>query len=136
MTEWERIKRDAVDLYLAGFHCSEAVFAAVGRKRIPGFQSDWVRLSTGFGGGVADQGDLCGAIVGGLMVIGALHGRCSPDEDDGRCHRLCRRFYRRFAERCGHTACLDIRRSIPGWTRRKCAATVERAVEILRELLG
>ncbi len=95
-----------------------------------------MKLSTGFGGGVADLGDLCGAVVGAVMVLGALYGRETSGEDHRECWQLCKDFYAEFAKRCKYTSCSQIRLSMPGgWSHRKCARTVEQATDILLALL-
>ena len=42
-----------------------------------------VRVTTGFAGGLGEiKQEMCGALSTGVMIIGALHGRNSLEEDD------------------------------------------------------
>ena len=101
------------------------------------FDEEWVRLANGFGGGIAEALDVCGALVGGVMVIGALYGRRDPSGDQATNWRLCREYHRRFQEAFPATDCRTIRDSIPdGWTHEKCAATVRTAMQILLGILA
>jgi C_GCAxxG_C_C family probable redox protein len=44
-------------------------------------ESDCIpRIATGFGGGIGKQGEVCGAVSGGVMVIGLLRGRTQSDD--------------------------------------------------------
>ena len=47
------------------------------------------RMTTGLAGGVGcSEEELCGALSGGTLIIGSLHGRTSPDANDDECQRL------------------------------------------------
>ena len=95
------------------------------------------RMTTGLGGGVGDtRQEICGALSGGALVIGALHGRTRPDEDDKRCMRLVTRYRERFAQELGATCCGDLRASGYGsGGTTPCSVLVEQAARILLETL-
>jgi C_GCAxxG_C_C family probable redox protein len=64
-------------------------------------------------GGIAQEHQTCGALLGGLMAIGIA---CLPSslEEVGQDERkalanLSRQYYRRFEKEIGHTRCFDIR---------------------------
>jgi C_GCAxxG_C_C family probable redox protein len=38
-------------------------------------------IATGFGAGIARHGEICGAVVGGVMAIGVLRGRRDPVDE-------------------------------------------------------
>jgi len=40
-----------------------------------------LRIATGFGGGMGRKQEVCGAVTGGIMVLGLLHGR---GENEGK----------------------------------------------------
>jgi C_GCAxxG_C_C family probable redox protein len=65
-------------------------------------------IATGFGGGLGRRGLVCGALSGGVMVIGLKYG-CSLDKDCretvyGLTLELCRRFEEQF----GTTSCYKL----------------------------
>lgn len=71
----------AANYFGNGFHCAEAVVAAVletiGEE--PGMAT---AHATAFGGGFGRTfAEACGALAGGLIVIGHIHGRNIPDCD-------------------------------------------------------
>lgn len=58
---------------ISGLQCSQAVLATLGEQL--GFdRKQALKLASGFGGGIASQGDLCGAVSGAIMAIGLKHG--------------------------------------------------------------
>jgi len=104
---------------------------------VENFDREWVRLANGFGGGIAGVGDVCGAVIGSVMVIGALYGRKDLTEDQTTCWRLSEEFQRRFLAFFSSTNCQFIKDAKPGgWTHEKCAETVKIALQILFEILA
>ena len=97
----KRIEQD----FMAGHHCSEVIFMHLGRFHDPNFDPGLMKLATGFGGGIAEEADVCGALVGGVMLIGYLYGRTSLDEDQGLCWELASAYRRRFLKELGGTSC-------------------------------
>jgi len=59
-----------------------------------GYVDDWVqRMTTGLAGGVGgSHQEMCGALSGGVLLIGAMHGRTRSDEDDSQCRKLAVEF--------------------------------------------
>ncbi len=110
---------------------------SVGEKMVENFDEEWIRMANGFGGGIAEALDVCGALVGAVMTIGALYGRRDLSEDQSTNWRLCREYHRRFLEAFTSTNCLDIRETkVNGWTHQKCAKTVRISMQILLEMLS
>jgi C_GCAxxG_C_C family probable redox protein len=96
------------------------------------------RMTTGLGGGVGGtEKELCGALSGGVLLIGALHGRTRPHEDDSRCQMLVSRYRERFAQELGATLCHELRESGFGSEGTvPCSVLVERATHTLLEVLA
>jgi C_GCAxxG_C_C family probable redox protein len=95
-------------------------------------------MATGFSGGIGDtREELCGALSGGVMVIGGLLGRSSADGDDQPAIRAVARYREHFLEQFGYTQCGELREKVvdascgPG----SCAALVEEAAAILMAVL-
>lgn len=124
--------------FMSGHHCSEVVFAHLGRYYDDDFDPKLMRLATGFGGGIAEEADACGALVGGVMLIGYLCGRSSLAEDQTRCWALSRAYCRRFREELGGTTCRHFTqgRFCPENHRRCADEVVLPAVCILLDILG
>ena len=63
----------AITLFENGCNCAQAVFAAF--ADLCGIEEKLaLRISSSFGGGLARQREICGAVSGACMVLGALYG--------------------------------------------------------------
>jgi len=96
------------------------------------------RMATGLAGGVGNtQQEMCGALSGGVLVIGGLLGRRSLNESDRPALEIATRYRARFLEELGATQCARLREMVhaPGGLG-SCALLVERAAMILLELLA
>lgn len=96
-------------------------------------------MATGFSGGLGNtRQELCGALSGGVMVIGALFGRTSFQEDDRLAIELADRYRRRFLDEFGYTQCAELREQVvetpEGFT--SCGGLVEHAAASLLQLLS
>jgi C_GCAxxG_C_C family probable redox protein len=92
-----------------------------------------LRASTALAGGLGcSHEEVCGALNGGMMLIGVLYGRTDPETDDTECNRLACAYRDRFVAEFGLSRCADLRASGYGsegiWP---CSELVERATRIL-----
>ena len=55
------------------YHCAGAVLSRIEPCLRPELGSI-LKITQGFSGGVAFQGDICGALMGGVFALGAVHG--------------------------------------------------------------
>jgi C_GCAxxG_C_C family probable redox protein len=110
----------------------------VGEHVLGDLSSQCAQMATGFAGGLGDtQQEMCGALSGGVLVIGGLLGRKSLGESDRPALDLATRYRQRFVAEFGDTQCARLRETavyVPGGPG-SCAALVERAATILLELL-
>jgi C_GCAxxG_C_C family probable redox protein len=66
-----------------GYNCAECILEAVLAHIDTGLPKEALKVATGFGGGVGLYGDTCGAITGGVLAVGAVHGRSElPEGED------------------------------------------------------
>jgi C_GCAxxG_C_C family probable redox protein len=71
-------KEKARDFHDRGFGCCQSVLSTFCEEY--GLDStNAMQLSTGFGGGMARMGDVCGALTGGFMVLGLKYGKLNAD---------------------------------------------------------
>lgn len=91
----------AVELFRKGFSCSQSVFAAY--SDLFGLdQKTALRISDGFGGGIARRQDLCGAVSGAVMLLGLRYGRTRAEDTESHertfsyVNRLCEEFTRKY----------------------------------------
>jgi C_GCAxxG_C_C family probable redox protein len=92
--------------FAQGFNCSQSVLLAfadeLGLK--PGMAA---RITSAFGGGVARSGRICGAVSGGLMVLGLRYGNNIATDRGAKeaTYALARRYMEEFAKRHGSVDC-------------------------------
>ena len=139
----------AVTKLLQGYNCAQAVFFSMsGAVRVD--PNTALRLASGFGAGMGRKQEVCGAVSGGIMVIGAKYGR---GEHEDRAvtevaYQKTRELMDRFAERHGTVICRKLlggcelmtsegqeqfkARSLLNTTCKPCVASV---VEILENIV-
>ena len=68
------------------------------------------KLATGFGGGVARKGSLCGAFVGSIMALGMKMGRTDPQDKKSLSiiYEKCQKFWDQFEKEFGSNLCFEI----------------------------
>jgi len=104
----ETVEREARELHCGGLHCAESVLAAV-LKEAGAECGAAPRIATAFGGGVGrSHEEMCGALAGGLMALGCLHGRSKPGANWDGIAELAAEFRLRFRELYGSTRCSEI----------------------------
>lgn len=64
----------ANDLFLKGYNCAQSILYAF-REELNLSEKTALKLSCGLGAGIARQGEVCGAVTGGILVLGMKHGR-------------------------------------------------------------
>jgi C_GCAxxG_C_C family probable redox protein len=109
----------------------------VGEPLLNDVSDQILRMSSGLGGGIGGtEQELCGAFSSGVLLIGALHGRTTPEEDDSYCAQLIVDYREHFIKKFKTTQCQVIRDQGYGaggqWS---CSDLVEWAATILMETL-
>lgn len=86
-----------------------------------------------FAGGVGGtRAELCGALTGGLMVIGGLHGREDGPTPDQECQDLAAKYRADFLQEFGWLKCGELREHwIGNAGQETCRLLVERAASLL-----
>ncbi|MGA8856915.1 MAG: C-GCAxxG-C-C family protein [Candidatus Bathyarchaeia archaeon] len=95
----------------SGFNCAESVLLAVTAELdATGQTKEHVipRIATGFGGGIGRNGDVCGALTGGVMAISLVFGRDKPEESRKPCYPVVDRFYNDFRSKFGSCKCREL----------------------------
>ena len=110
---------------------------AVGEYLLGSIDDQVLRMTTGLAGGAGGTyQEMCGAVSGGVLIIGAIHGRVRPEVDDSRCQRLAALYLKRFGTELGTVRCGDLRALGYGSDGRwPCSALVERAIPLLLDIL-
>ncbi len=99
----------AVSLFSQGFMCSQAVLLPYASRF--GLDADLAaRLASPFGGGIARQGRVCGAVAGAVMVAGLAAGNATAEQKEMKeaMYVKVRALMARFAETHGSTECRQL----------------------------
>jgi C_GCAxxG_C_C family probable redox protein len=76
------IKEEAEALYKnGGYYCSEAVIAVIRKNIVPDMPVEVIAAGSGFPVGIGGSKCACGALTGGVIVLGYLFGRTAPGDD-------------------------------------------------------
>ncbi len=146
-----RVQR-AVDFFMQGYNCSQAVVAAF--ADMYGLDETMAkRLAAGFGGGVGRMRMMCGAVSGIVMLVGLECGQEEGDDREGKsaCYKVVQELLAKSKEQNGSIICAEILglkghekaqssyvaspRTAEYYKTRPCAAKVESAARIFAEYL-
>ena len=115
---WEKIGAAAYNYEKTYHGCSQCVLAAL-QEHLQIGNKESFRAASALAGGVARMGEICGALLGGVMAIGLAYGR--EQLEDGRVSpqyakamELAANLYRRFEGELGSTRCWDIQEASLG----------------------
>ena len=70
----------AKQLFLEGYSCSQSIAAAFCDETNMRLE-DAVKISSSFGGGMGRLREVCGAVSGMFMVVGAKYGYTDPTDE-------------------------------------------------------
>lgn len=101
----KRNKQTALTCFQNGFNCSQAVLSTFCEEN--GMSKETaLKIATCFGGGMRN-GEVCGAVTGGLMAIGLKYGHSVEGDDTTktRAYQLTREFTQQFKEKRGSLLC-------------------------------
>lgn len=145
----KRYDEIAKNLFLEGYNCAQSVFLAF--SDLTGLDDETaLKLSAPFGGGMGKMREVCGAVSGMLMALGALEGYTAKDDLAAKQahYETVQHLMRTFQEENGSYVCKDLlnRPVISGdatpeartgayYKKRPCADCVASAAKILMEYL-
>jgi C_GCAxxG_C_C family probable redox protein len=142
----DTVKR-AMEYFSTDYNCSQSVMKSILEKRGMDFDEIF-HLAAGFGGGVALQGHVCGAVSGAIAALGVINGR---KFDDAKKHKeatyaSAEKFMQIFKEQHGSIICDDLtgivmadkaahdRAMEDGTFQKTCPGYVKDAVRIVLDL--
>jgi len=139
---------EALSSFKEDFSCAQSIFSTYAPHY--GLDRDKaLKISTGFGGGMARCGKTCGAVTGAFMVIGLKNGMgISKDiEAKEKTYQIILEFSNKFQENNGSLICKELLGcdlNTPEGKdyfnqnelfEKKCLHCVKNAAEILEEML-
>ena len=99
----------AREIFEGGGNCAQSVFTAY--ADLTGFSEEQaLRMASAFGGGIGRLRETCGAVSGGVLVIGCLYGysQLPGDEAKAEVYRKTQQFVRAFKAATGSMWCHEL----------------------------
>ncbi len=120
----------------SGFNCAESVLSAFNSTLKLNLD---VKVATAMGGGIGAAKNLCGALNGGVIVLGAIFGRNTPNEKVDKIYPLAKGFHDKFMEIFTTTSCSEITKGIE-WKsaahKEHCSKVAAKTAAILAEIIN
>ena len=138
----------AVEIFGKGFNCAQAVLTSHSVEY--GLDTTTAKKIAGaFIGGIANNGEVCGAVSGALMLIGLKYGQHTEGDIDSKekTIEMTNRYIQKFKKEFGSIICRDLLKyniSIKeeaakaresGVFKTLCPKLVKRSVELAEEVL-
>lgn len=104
-----KVEDVATEFFGEGFNCAESVLMSVANAM--GIREACIpRIATGFGAGMACQGEVCGALTGGIMALGLKFGRERADDDAAKkaTYAKCKELMQAFEDEFDGVQCREI----------------------------
>ena len=138
----------AVEIFSKGFNCAQAVLASHSEEY--GLDTTTAKKVAGaFGGGMANNGEVCGAVTGALMLIGLKYGKYKEDDSvsKGNTIKITNNYLEKFEKEFGSIKCKDLikydlkieeeaaKARESGIFKTLCPLLVKKSVELIEEIL-
>ncbi len=102
-------KQKAIDLFYDGYNCSQSTAAPFSVEMACDFNCV-VKTASSFGGGMGKMGEVCGALTGAFMAIGAIKGYDDPKDKllKEQHYKLIQQMAARFKDENGSLLCREL----------------------------
>ena len=108
----DEILESAVENEMKYFGCSQAVLGTL-QEYFSEVSADVFKAGSALAGGVARQGETCGALIAAIMAIGSVMGREKLEdlEQYQKAVEPAIQVYNTFKKKVGHTLCSEIHKN-------------------------
>ena len=137
----------AVELFEKGYNCSQSA-AGVFAEGLGVDERTMFKIASGFGGGIARGGDICGAVTGAIMALGLKYFEGNDiQKSKAEVYRIVKEFKKRFKKRHKSIVCRKLLGVNIGTAKgaakfaaedlhhKICSGLVRDAVEIVEEMM-
>ena len=99
----------AMQKFISGYNCAQAVLYSF-KDDINITGDEALKLACGFGAGMGRKGEVCGAVAGGIIALGAKYGRGENDDkaDTERTYSKTRELMDKFEAKHGAFICREL----------------------------
>jgi C_GCAxxG_C_C family probable redox protein len=140
----------AAEYMKSGFNCAQSIIKAFAREVGISNEEDAVRMAAALGGGIGNNGHVCGALSGSALVLGRKYGFHEPSDSASRekTKAVVSRLLDAFRTEYGTVTCGDLlgidmrnpeqlaRARASGVFQKQCPGYVLAAGRILEEILA
>lgn len=137
MDKKSRVSQMAFEYHKSGFHCAEAMAKAFMEVYGNGSDPAIPKVASAFGGGVGrTKQELCGALAGGFIALGYLHGRSETTDNWDELADMTSRLRQKFESEHGTTHCTVLLESFgPQENMMRCKQLTGEVAAMLAEIL-
>lgn len=126
----------ALEMHKAGYNCAQCVACACA-DLVDLDVDEAFCLMEGFGGGMGGFSETCGAISGGVALLGYMNsGGTANPRTKGATYKLSRELVQRFREANGSTLCPELKGLSGGPVLRSCDGCIEDGVRLTMDILA
>ncbi|GAB6089385.1 C-GCAxxG-C-C family protein [Spirochaeta dissipatitropha] len=140
----------AAERFSDGYNCAQSVIYAF-NDRIMLDTDTAMKVSCCFGAGMGRQGEVCGAVTGGIMLLGLMKGRGEGQDRSAAepAYAMTRNFMENFRDKHGSYICRELLEGCDlttesGWAEfnqndlksRICEPCVRDVVQMLEDMLS
>ena len=137
------------ELFLQGYNCAQAIAGGFSEAVGLNFETA-IQIASSFGGGMGGMREVCGALSGAFVILGAKYGYTSPTDAMAKSshYKLISETGEKFKEKWGTILCRDLMKKLAEekqailsgkpeeYKSRPCLIIVEDVAKILEEILG
>lgn len=100
---------NATEKFLEGYNCAQSVLWAFA-KDLHLDPETALKIACGFGAGMARRQEVCGAVTGGIMVLGLRHGRGEKQDRTAteETYAMTEKLMSRFEAKHGSCICRNL----------------------------
>jgi C_GCAxxG_C_C family probable redox protein len=106
----EELCQKALTYFRSGYNCAQSVLLTLFEYIDPESKNDLIpRIATGFGGGIGRCGSVCGALTGGIIVVGIKYGTNEVGlEKRAKAYTNAQTLFKQFEKQHGSVMCRDL----------------------------
>jgi C_GCAxxG_C_C family probable redox protein len=138
----------AVNIFNNGFNCAQAVLSSHSMEY--GLDTEVAKKIAGaFGGGMVNNGEVCGAVTGALMIIGLKYGKHKEEDivSKEKTNKISNDYINKFKKEFGSILCKELLKydlskeeeakmaRESGLFKTLCPIFVKKSVEIIEEII-
>ena len=131
----EKYIEKALELHSKGYNCAQSVVCAFEDKMDVDCNLMY-KVSEGFGAGMGNAKNVCGALSGAVMLAGLFESNGDTEHSSkAYTYKKSAKITDLFREKCGAVDCCDIKGMKTGKPTASCSECIKVAVESVGEVL-